>query len=181
MRRSIVSVLSALAGPVFLSTTPASAQDIVPGDAITQAAVRAVASELHTGERLPRGRIGFDSRVLEPRPAPESGQGAVAYALGDAVHPESIYGGLDADRADFERSVVCERDSPRSCELPGVVAVFAASKPVLRVSGAEVVIAARWRSELAKMPVGYTRYSVTLARTATGEWIVCGIRTVFVS
>jgi hypothetical protein len=88
---------------------------------------------------------------------------------------------LDADRADFERSVVCETDSPRSCELPGVVAVFAASEPVLTASGAEVVIAARWRSELAKMPVGYTRYAVTLARTATGEWVACGIRTVFVS
>lgn len=181
MRRSISFVLSALAGPVFLCTAPASAQDTVPGAAITQAAVRAVASELHTGEGLPRGRIGFDSRVLEPRPALEAGQGAVAYALGSAVHPESIYGGLDAARADFERSVVCGTDSPRSCELPGVVAVFAASEPVLTMSGAEVVIAARWRSGLAKMPVGYTRYAVTLARAATGEWIACGIRTVFVS
>lgn len=181
MRRSLLSVLSALAGLVFLCTTPASAQDTVPAAAVTQAAVRAVASELRTGERLPRGRIGFEGRVLEPRPAPESGQGALAYALGNAVHPESIYRMLDADRADFERSVVCETDSPRSCELPGVVAVFAASKPVLGVSGAEVVVAARWRSELAKMPVGYTRYAVTLARTATGEWVVCAIRTVFIS
>lgn len=174
------SVWFALAGSVFLCSTPAGAQDTVPA-AITQAAVRAVASELHAGEGLPRGRIGFENRVLEPRPAPEAGQGAVAYALGNAIHPESIYRMLGADRADFDGSVVCENDSPRSCGLPGVVAVFAASSPVLRGSGAEVVVAARWRSELAKMPVGYTRYAVSLARTAAGEWVVCGVRTVFIS
>jgi hypothetical protein len=182
MTRSLCSVLSAVAGAALLCAAPANAQGAVGDVAITEAAVEAVASELHTGERLPRGRIGFDGRVLEARPAPESGPEAVAYVLGNATHPETVYPLLDADRADFELSVVCNTDSPRSCQLPGFVAVFAASRPVPTTGDAvEVVVAVRWRSELAKMPVGYTRYAVTLTRSAAGEWITCSIRTLFIS
>jgi hypothetical protein len=179
MRRSFVSVSAAVLGATLLCA-PVSAQDTVHA-AITGAAVGAVASELRTGEGLPRGRIGFDGRVLEPRPAPASGPDAIAYVLGSATHPERLYAMLDADHADFEGSVVCETDSPRSCRLRGVVAVLAASDPAVTSSGAQVVVAARWRSELAKMPVGYARYVVTLSRARSGEWVVCGIRTQMIS
>lgn len=179
MRRSVVSVL-AVFGVTVLCARPVSAQGGT-NTAITRAAVQAVTSELHTGERLPHGRIGFDSRVLERHPAPESGPDAMAYVLGSTAHPDTVIASLGADRADFERSVVCATSSPRSCRLPDVVAVLAASEPVQTGSAAEVVVAARWRSELAKMPVGYTRYVVTLARSASGEWVACRIRTELIS
>lgn len=174
MRRSLYPLAAAVLAAALLGA-PLSAQDTAHA-AITGAAVGAVASELRMGEGLPRGRIGFDDRVLESRPAPASGPDAIGYVLGSATHPASLYAMLDADRADFERSVVCETESPRSCRLPDVVAVLAASEPAVRSSSAEVVVAARWRSDLAKMPVGYVRYVVTLSRAHSGRWVVCSIR-----
>ncbi|HEX8392627.1 MAG TPA: hypothetical protein VF665_09755 [Longimicrobium sp.] len=159
----------------------AAGQARAPEPSILRPAVERVLNELRTGERLAGGPVGLDRRVLVPEPAPASGPLATAYRFGPGVHGETIYSALSAERAHFDSAMVCGSESPRSCTLPGVVAVFATTEPVVDGDRAEVVVAARWRSRLTKMPVGFARFAVILRRCQVGGWVVADLRTLYVS
>lgn len=167
--------------PALLGAQEPSASR-APEPSVTGAAIEQVVTLLRTGERLPRGTIGLEQRVLEPRPAPASGPEARTYVLGSAVHDSTLYRALGARRLDFESAVVCATDSPRSCRLPGVVAMFAAGAPrAVGGSAYEVVIAVRWRSDLLKEPVPFARFAVTVECSSSGGWRARDVRTLFIS
>lgn len=177
MNRFAASLIIFLAAPLAVRGDAQNATD----PSAARVAVERVVGLLQTSERLPRGDIGFDGRVLESQPAPQSGPGASTYVLGGATQDARIYHLLGARQADFERAVVCASESPRSCRLPDVLAVFATGQPERTESGVRVVVAARWRSTLEKTPVPYGRFAVTLDRAASGEWIARDVRTLFIS
>jgi hypothetical protein len=175
-----------LAAAFLLASTPMLQAQPTDDSSVLTATVRYVQNAIRSGERVLPGGIAIEPRKLVSAPIVNSNSGpcAMSYGFGER-RPEEALRTLTRDAgttlADFDRSVVCASESPRSCRLEGVSILLALGDPeMINDSTAQVVVAARWRSDLAKMPVGFARHVVTVTRMA-GTWSVTDMRTIFIS
>jgi hypothetical protein len=175
------------AGALLLACliVPGLADAQVPADdpIVLSAAGQHLVGVLRQSERLPHGTITLDRRVLTPSTTESGGRTVTLYnpgAVRDAVVHAELRRHLGAVEGDFDDATVCATESPRSCRLRKGVAAVSLSAPRPSGEGTEVIVAARWTSDLDKMPVGWGRFSLILVRCEDG-WRVRSMRTLAIS